>query len=103
MILSLLCILQEDPGSFLLHNSYAIFAANPLLFLSRQEVCSSLNGHVLRNAHMGTTISKIRVGGQKKINNEASYLHFLYRIGIKECYTATLTILVTPQLLTKDV
>lgn len=39
---SLLCILQEDPDSFLLHNSYAIFAANPLLFLSRQEVCSSL-------------------------------------------------------------
>lgn len=51
MILSLLCILQEDPGSFLLHNRYAIFAANSLLLLSRQDFCSSLmitSGHVLR-------------------------------------------------------
>lgn len=50
---------------------------------------------------MGTAISKIRVGGRKEINNEASVLHFLYRIGIKECYTATLTVLATPQLLTR--
>lgn len=39
---------------------------------------------------MGTTITKVRVGGRKEINNEASLLHFLYRTGIKRmlhCYT----------------
>lgn len=37
------------------------------------------------NAHVGTTITKVRVG-RKEINTESALLHFLYRTGLKGCY-----------------
>lgn len=72
IILSLLCIVhQEDLGSFCYCTSYAILAANPLLLLFRQEFCSSVLrftfGLVLRNAQMGTAITKGGWEGRREI------------------------------------
>lgn len=66
IILSLLRIVHQDLGSFCYCASYAILAANPLPLLLRQKSRSSLlrftYGLVLRNAQMGTTITKDGVG-----------------------------------------
>lgn len=64
---SMHCPPRRSGQLLLLHNSYAILAANPLLLLFRQEFCSCFKtlGLVLRNAQMGTAITRGGVGGQR--------------------------------------
>ena len=66
---SMHCPPRRSGQLLLLHHSYAILAANPLLLLFRQEFCSSVLrltfGLVLRNAQVGTAITKGGVGGQR--------------------------------------
>ena len=65
------CPPRRSGQLLLLHNSYAILAANPLLLLFRQEFCSSVLrltfGLVLRNAQMGTAITKAGWEGRREI------------------------------------
>ena len=65
------CPPRRSGQLLLLHNSYAILAANPLLLLFRQEFCSSVLrltfGLVLRNAQMGTAITKGGWEGRREI------------------------------------
>ena len=68
---SMHCPPRRSGQLLLLHNSYAILAANPLLLLFRQEFCSSVLrltfGLVLRNAQMGTAITKGGWEGRREI------------------------------------
>lgn len=72
-----------------MHNRYAIFAANSLLLLSRQEFCSSLtmtSGHVLRWMLIWVQPSPRSRWGRKEINNEHHFCTFCTELTNNECH-----------------